>query len=600
MQTDPMPVPAADWECVRQVVGNGMLSILMPAYNLARTIAEDVRVVQRVFHGQVPFEILVIDDGSQDGTGDILRRLVAEIPELHPVLLDRNGGKGAALRRGFESARGTHIAFLDADLDLPPDQLPGFFRILASSGADVVIGSKQHPRSQLHYPLLRRLMSDVYFRMVKLLFGLPIHDTQTGIKLFKREALTWAFPRLLVKTYAFDLELLALVHQQGYHIAEAPVRLNFQSPSGLVPSGMIRAIVNDTLAVFYRLRILRYYQFIPDVRIPDPPPLVSILIAYPAPSDYLTETVTAIQRQTYWNFEVLLLPDEPSGRAWPESFREIPTGKIRPAEKRNLGLAQARGTVTVFLDDDAFPVGEWLEKGLGYFSIPNVVAVGGPAVTPANDPWLARLGGNVYENRLVSGNFRYRYLPDRVRDIDDYPSCNFFVLTDALRQVHGFRTDFWPGEDTYLCMELTHTLGRRIIYEPRAQVFHHRRRLFLPHLRQIGRYALHRGYFARRFPATSRKLSYMLPSLFMLGAVGGGWLALGFPWIRLPYLIALASYALITLGATFQWSPWNWLPVWFGVILTHFVYGTRFLAGILTRRLPTEVQKFDHPSEGPP
>ena len=117
------------WNSVRQVIGpHGLLSVLMPAFNLEKAIAANVRRVHALFAGQVPFEIVVINDGSRDGTAGELRRLQSEIPELHPVLLPRNVGKGAALRAGFEAARGTHIVFLDADLDLPTDHGRGGLR----------------------------------------------------------------------------------------------------------------------------------------------------------------------------------------------------------------------------------------------------------------------------------------------------------------------------------------------------------------------------------------------------------------------------------------------------------------------------------------
>jgi hypothetical protein len=207
------------------------------------------------------------------------------------------------------------------------------------------------------------------------------------------------------------------------------------------------------------------------------------------------------------------------------------------------------------------------------------------------------MGGRVYESALVSGSYRYRYLPTRVLEVDDFPSCNLFVRTDAARELGGFRTDFWPGEDTYFCMELVHRLRQRILYNPWVLVYHHRRSLFLPHLRQIGRYALHRGYFARRFPATSRRIGYMIPSAFVVGLVAGLPLALAVPWCRVLYLAGLVLYATLTLLATATRRPGVWLTTWLGVMLTHVVYGTRFLAGLFTRRLPGEVQRFDHPSE---
>jgi cellulose synthase/poly-beta-1,6-N-acetylglucosamine synthase-like glycosyltransferase len=183
--------------------------------------------------------------------------------------------------------------------------------------------------------------------------------------------------------------------------------------------------------------------------------------------------------------------------------------------------------------------------------------------------------------------------------VDDYPSCNLLVRTSALRTLGGFRTDYWPGEDTLLCMDLVHSLGGRIVYEPRVLVYHHRRPLFLPHLRQVGRYALHRGFFARRFPATSRRIGYLIPSLFVLGLVAGAPMAVWNQTLRLLYLSAVSLYALATLLNCIDRHPGRWLLTWFGMIATHLVYGTRFLQGLVFGATPSTVQRFDHPSENP-
>ena len=598
MSSSPAECAGVSWESARRLVGEGMLSILMPARNLAPVILANVREVRAFFAGRIPFEIIVIDDGSTDGTGAELRKHAAELPELRVVVLQANAGKGAALRHGFDASRGTHVAFLDADLDLSPSLLPHFFEVMERANADIVIGSKRHPQSVLDYPPFRRLVSSVYYFIVKLMFGLPIRDTQTGIKLFKRAAVAWVFPRMLVKHFAFDLEILSIAHERGFRIAEAPVVLDFHGGGlGCARPSAVRSVLHDTLAVFYRLKVLKYYQSIPDPRMPDPPPLVSIIIAYPGPTAYLDEALAGIDRQTYRHFEVILLPDEASGRVWGERIREVPTGQKRPAAKRNTGLAHARGEIVAFLDDDAYPAADWLAQALGYFADPAVGAVGGPGVTPPNDPYLAQVSGWTFANRLVSGGFRYRYEPDRVRAIDDYPSCNLFVRADCMREIGGFRTDYWPGEDTYLCMELVHR-KRKIFYEPRSLVYHHRRRVFLPHLRQVGRYGLHRGYFARHFPTNSRRLSYMIPSLFVAGVLAGGVLAALWPPVRPLYAGALAAYVLITLGFTFSRRLADWLLTWLAVVMTHFVYGVRFAWGWFTPHLPGEVQRFDHPSEG--
>jgi glycosyltransferase involved in cell wall biosynthesis len=242
-----------------------MLSILMPAYNEASSIARNVcETVETMRALGVNFEILVIDDGSMDGTTAAAIDAMRAWPEhVRVVRCTRNEGKGNALICGAEYAKGEHIAFLDADMDLHPEQLAGFFAIMEARQADAVIGSKFHPESKVDYPFERRVYSFFYFALVRSLFGLPVRDTQTGIKLFKRAVLETVLPRVLVKRFAFDLELLANVHHFGYRIAEAPVKLNFRRVCSRIRLQAVWNVFLDTLAIFYRMRILHYYDRVP-------------------------------------------------------------------------------------------------------------------------------------------------------------------------------------------------------------------------------------------------------------------------------------------------------------------------------------------------
>jgi len=591
------------WQSAQACLGvNGCLSVIMPAYGLEPVIERNIDTVCSLLRGNIPFEVLPVDDGSQDGTATAIRRAAEGDPEhVHPVYVAVNAGKGNALKRGFAASRGSHILLLDADLDLSPSRITTFFDIMADKRAHIVIGSKRHPDSVIDYPWHRRLASRVYYAIVRLLVGLPVSDTQTGMKLFTRDALDWAFGRMLVKTFAFDLEVLSIAHAKGYTVAEAPIEMHFGQKLGCLSWNNVQAVMNDTLAIFYRIHVLHYYVSVEVAPPADKPLLISVVIACPAPSPFLTECLNALAHQTYGHFEVIVLPDAPADLGpHPFDLRVLPTGKTRPAEKRNEGIRAARGEIVAFIDDDAYPVPNWLEHAVAYFTLPDVGGVGGPGVTPPNDPFLAQAGGRVYANRFVSGNFRWRYIGDRVRpSVDDVPSCNLFVRTDILKAINGYRTDFWPGEDTILCSDIVFGQKKRIVYDPWALVYHHRRPLFGPHLRQIGRYALHRGHFAKRFPATSLRLSYLVPTLFVLGLAVGAPLAFLHPWFRVAYLAVLATYGTLTFLSSIHTSPSMWLVTWLGVMATHAVYGVRFLIGLVTRRMPCEVATFDHPAEKP-
>ncbi len=215
--------------------------------------------------------------------------------------------------------------------------------------------------------------------------------------------------------------------------------------------------------------------------------------------------------------------------------------------------------------------------------------MGGPAVTPPEDSYLQKASGAIYESFLVSGGFVYRYLARSIRDVDDYPSCNLLVRASDMRAVGGFDTGYWPGEDTKLCLDLTKKLKKRIVYDPEVKVFHHRRKVFLPHLKQIASYALHRGFFVKRFPETSLKPAYFIPSAFV------AYLALlvfipatGF---ILPGALLLPAYGylLLALIAALR-TPALAILVFPGIFLTHCTYGVFFLKGLLMRTLKEDTR----------
>ena len=606
---------AEKWALARETVGSGRLSVVMPVYNLASQIFDNLVKTAELFesHG-LRAELVPVDDGSTDGTGAELKRAAERKYEhvvVRPVVCERNCGKGAALMAGFEASSGEYVMLLDGDLDIHPKQTPWFFDAMARNGADIVIGSKRHPKSVVQYPWHRRIVSWVYFTLVRIFVGLPITDTQTGMKLFKRDVLGESLGRMLVKTYAFDLELLSIAHQRGAKIAEAPVVIKFGNKFGALKAHTVKTMALDSLAVFYRLRVLKYYAKAEIPKRLDHLPFVSVVIACPRGSWMLDECLRALSAQTYRDFEVIVLPDGTDGDSgvpgpMPKdmAISFLPTGKVRPAEKRNLGIKAAKGEIVAFIDDDAYPDAHWLEYAVKYFGDETIGAVGGPGVTPPGDTFMAQIGGRVYDNILVSGNYRYRYKAGGVRrDVDDYPSCNLFVRKSLLDSFGGYRTDFWPGEDTLLCKDIVDS-GSRIVYDPWVVVYHHRRPLFGPHLRQLGRYAFHRGYFCRKFPSNSLHLSYFVPTAFVFYLFVWSVLVI-IPqpdvmsvelfciWqglVSVPMLLYAGLVALTTVSR----NPVVWILTLCGVLATHVTYGIRFLGGLLACRAPCEFIGKDH------
>ena len=237
-----------------------MISIIIPAYNEARNIANTINeIVATLDDYGLEFEVIVVDDCSTDETYDKVKSLINRYQVLRVVRYEKNMGKGYALKYGFKLARGDIILFFDADSDLPSSQLHVFFDSLVVNKADIIIGSRRHPMSEVQFPLTRRILSIGYSLLIKILFNLSVSDTQVGIKLFRREVLQQVSPKVLAKRYAFDVENLAIAIKLGYRIVEVPVVLNYNYSSNINLKAIWYMFV-DTIAIFYRMRILHYYD----------------------------------------------------------------------------------------------------------------------------------------------------------------------------------------------------------------------------------------------------------------------------------------------------------------------------------------------------
>ena len=312
---------------------------------------------------------------------------------------------------------------------------------------------------------------------------------------------------------------------------------------------------------------------------------VSIIIPVKEVNDYIREAMIYYNEMTYQNYEILIFPDEATDEKF-DNVRIIPSGKVGPAEKRDMSIKYAKGDVLAFIDDDAYPSKEWLQNAMGYFEDDSVGAVGGPAVTALNDNIWQKASGKVYESFMCSGEYVYRYLPRQRREVDDLPSVNLIVRKDVFAKIGGFDSEFYPGEDTKLCLDIIEKARKKIIYAPEVLVYHHRRRLFKEHLKQVTNYAKHRGYFAKKLPQTSCKLAYFVPTMFVLGLVLGPIISTLAPFLWYFYFGILVLY-LTLVGCSIQKteSAFLWLLTFAGIIVTHIGYGVFFARGICAKKI---------------
>ncbi len=210
------------------------LSLVVPAYNEESRLPPslDRMVAYLRASGPRPAEILVVDDGSKDRTGDIVReaatRLNGDGVEIRLVENPGNRGKGYSVRHGMLEARGEWALFTDADLSAPIEELEILLEVARSEGYDGAIGSRALDRALVgkHQPMIRELSGRLFNMAVRLGAGLSYRDTQCGFKLFSHRAAQEIFRRQRLDRFGFDVEILYLARKLGFRIAETPVRWN--------------------------------------------------------------------------------------------------------------------------------------------------------------------------------------------------------------------------------------------------------------------------------------------------------------------------------------------------------------------------------------
>ncbi len=240
-----------------------LLSLIVPAYKQEKTIIKDLKNLSKVL-STLPFkhEIIVVVDGFLDKTYEKAKSIRNK--NIKVFGYEKNIGKGSTIKYGIEKADGDIIGFIDAGMDLDPTEISIMLDIMEWNNADIVVGSKLHPDSKVSYPIARKILSWGYRTLTHVLFGFKVKDTQVGLKIFKKRVAKEVFSKIIVKRFAFDIEVLAVAYKLGYtKIYESPIKLNFRGASSITSSSFWSVIfwmLLDTAAVFYRLKILHYYD----------------------------------------------------------------------------------------------------------------------------------------------------------------------------------------------------------------------------------------------------------------------------------------------------------------------------------------------------
>jgi glycosyltransferase involved in cell wall biosynthesis len=523
-----------------------LVTVVVPVYNGGDEIVTNVDAIRRVVCDGLPdedVEVIVVSDGSIDGSAERLLESRGE-NGIRVIHYDRNLGKGYAVKAGALASHGQWVALVDADLDLDPTSIPSYLTLARDDALDFAIGSKRHPASVVHYPPSRRAASWCYQQLNRLLFRLDVRDTQVGLKVFSRRVADEVLPLLLVKRYAFDLELLAVATSLGYdRIRELPIQLDYRFTGSGVRSFAVLGALWDTGAIFYRLRVLRTYdrkrRLLGGARppLPEELPLVDVIADH---------AVTATL-------------DYP--RLDPEHGAEL----------------------VALVNGGARPAGNWVSAAVPYFADPDVAAVVAPTVAPLRGPLRDRVASAVLESRLGGTSRRLSYFPGNIRIVVDYPAEGIVLR----------RADYLAAKDAGVENErLVAWLaarGRRTIYTPDTSLAATPRPLLRPHLADTLHHARARGRAARLTRGHSLSGATALSFAPGSAAVVGGVLLLVGGRTRTTGLVLVSAYAA-ALGASGLHAAVRFRSIPVGlleppaVIASQVAYAYGFVRGLLERR----------------
>ena len=538
-----------------------LLSVVVPVYNLAGAIAETCRTIRDRVEDALgePFELIVVSDGSIDRSeervlesrargraGDPLRpQPRARVTPSRPARSPRTGGS---------CPTSTPIS-----TSIPP-RLAGYVGRAEREALDFAIGSKRHPESVVHYPRSRRVDSWLYQQLVRVLFRLDVRDTQVGLKVFRREVAEQVLPLLLVKRFAFDLELLAVAPRSAsVACASSSVRLDYRFTGSGVRSSAVAA------------RARRHGRDL--LPAPDPPllPAQELALAgafgWTRPRDYrpLVSVVTA----------------DPGNLSldWPEL--EV----VRATDASPAGLhaaaGHARGEVLAFLEPGARPASNWLSATTPFLRRGEIWAVVVPKMAPHGGGVRSRAAAAIAESRLGGGSLYFRYTPGNLRYVDDFPGASVVVARDRYLELGA------PVALDDLPLRLNDT-GGRVLYTPETVAISPAPPLFGPHLRRTLSYGRGRGHQVRLRGLRALRASTLLPIALTLFVLLGpavlfvGGMALT-AWVVAAALYVTAICASGVIAALRFHSLLVSAATTVGLALTHVTYAWGFIRGLADR-----------------
>lgn len=330
--------------------------------------------------------------------------------------------------------------------------------------------------------------------------------------------------------------------------------------------------------------------------------LVSVVIPARNFSDFFKyESLPCFEVQSSKNFEVIIItPSRENGTLlikkypWLRIIKSVKTDS--PPKMRNKAVSRARGEIIAFIDDDAIPAKNWIERGVSLLNKRSIDALCGPGILPTNATFTEVIINCALNSFICAGGMTYRFRQEKSRFVDDFPTMNLFIKRSVFNKLKGFTSNYHPGEDSKLCQDLVYKMGGKILYHPDIFVYHHRRKSLKNHLIQYFQYGFNRGMFFAHKDENSRRLFYPLPALFLIYLLISLPLIYFIEWkvssiylfiIILPFAIYILSLFIFAINNLIQKK--NILLAFFAgllIFITHLCYGVGFIVGFLREQGP--------------
>jgi len=294
----------------------------------------------------------------------------------------------------------------------------------------------------------------------------------------------------------------------------------------------------------------------------------------------------------YPNYEIAVLPDyvDEGDDTYTLDRRVhiIATGHISPLRKRLLACKAIECDIVAFIDSDAYPASDWISNAIKHFSDKEIAAVTGPNLTPEGSTLQERASGLILSSWLGGGTEALRYSRrSQACYVKEAPMCNLIVRRSIIEKLNDL-PDVYPGEEIVFCGKIVQDLRKKILYDPSVIVYHHRKPLFVRHLKQIWNYGFIKGIMFKRFPKYVRTI-FLLPSCMLMGLILGGILSLFNQLVMLIVSLTFLTYIILCFitgirhGIREHSAKITFL-VFLGIVLTHLCYGLAFIRGVLTRK----------------